>query len=60
MPENSTPLTCPKCRKPLHFVIIVETGDRKFQCIQCDDADPLRMSDIQAWIKGELQPPKSQ
>jgi hypothetical protein len=62
MAENLPPPTaptCPKCRKPMH-VIVLKTGGRKFQCAQCDDADPLEMSDIQAWIKGELQPPKLQ
>jgi hypothetical protein len=42
----------------MHFIVL-ETGGRKFQCVQCD-GDPLQMSDIQAWIKGELQPPKLQ
>ena len=62
MAENLPPPafpTCPKCRKPMHFIAL-ETGGRKFQCVKCDDADPMRLSDIQAWIKGELQPPKLQ
>jgi hypothetical protein len=57
VPKNPQPPSCPKCRKPLHFMV-VKTGGRKFRCIACDGVDPLRMSDIQAWIKGELQPPK--
>jgi len=39
----------------MHFIVL-ETGGRQFQCVQY--GDPLQMSDIQAWIKGELQPPK--
>ena len=38
--------------------IVLKTGGRKFRHAQCDDAGLLQMSDIQAWIKGELQPPK--
>ncbi len=57
MPKNPPPPSCPKCRKPMHF-IIVKTGGRKFQCVQCDGVDPMRMPDIQAWITSELQPPK--
>ncbi len=41
----------------MHFIVL-ETGGRQFQCVQY--GDPLQMSDIQAWIKGELQPPKLQ
>jgi hypothetical protein len=41
----------------MHF-IIVKTGGRKFQCVECDGVDPMRMPDIQAWITSELQPPK--
>jgi len=41
----------------MHFIVL-KTGGRKFQCVQY--GDPLQMSDIQAWIKGELQPPKLQ
>ncbi len=45
MPKNPPPPSCPKCRKPMHF-IIVKTGGRKFQCVQCDGVDPMRMPDI--------------
>jgi hypothetical protein len=54
--KHSAP-PCPKCRKPMHF-IIVKTGGRKFRCVECNGVDPMRLPDIQAWIKGELQPPK--
>ncbi len=54
-----TPRACPKCRKPMHFIVL-KTGGRKFQCVRCDGGDPMQLSDIQALIKGELQPPKLQ
>ncbi len=43
----------------MHFIDL-KTGGRKFQCVQCDGVDPMRLSDIQALIEGELQPPKLQ
>jgi hypothetical protein len=49
MPKNPPPPTCPKCRKPMHFMV-VKTGGRKFRCIKCDSVDPMRMSDIQACV----------
>ena len=42
MPKNSPRPICPKCGKPLHFVI-VKTGGRKFRCIKCDDIDPMQV-----------------
>jgi hypothetical protein len=57
--KGQIPKRAPKCRKPMHFIVL-ETGGRKFQCVQCDGVDPLRLSDIQALMKGELQPPKLQ
>jgi len=59
MPKNPPPPACPKCNKHMHF-IVVKTGGRKFRCINCDGVDPMRMSDIQSWIKSELQPPRLQ
>jgi hypothetical protein len=43
----------------MHF-IIVKTGGRKFRCVCCDEVDPMRLIDVQAWTSGELQPPKLQ
>ncbi len=43
----------------MHFIVL-KTGGRKFQCVRCDGGDPMQLSDIQALIKGELQPPKLQ
>jgi len=57
-PPASYASTCPKCSKAMHFIVL-ETGGRKFQCVQCDGVDPMRLSDIQALIKGELQPPRA-
>jgi hypothetical protein len=34
--------------------VVVETGGRKFRCIECDDLDPLQIPDVQAWINSEL------
>jgi hypothetical protein len=58
MPKNPPPPACPKCSKPMHF-IVVKTGGRRFRCINCDGVDPIRMCDIQSWIKSE-QPPRLQ
>jgi hypothetical protein len=41
----------------MHF-IITKFGGRKFQCVKCDEVDPMRLSDVQALIASELQPPK--
>jgi tRNA(Ile2) C34 agmatinyltransferase TiaS len=57
MPQNTPPPRCPKCGKRMHF-IIVRSGGRKFKCVQCDGADPLKMTDIRGWLASELQPPK--
>ena len=59
MPKNPPPPACPNCNKPMHF-IVVKTGGRKFRCINCDGVDPMRLSDMQSWIKNELQPPRLQ
>jgi ssDNA-binding Zn-finger/Zn-ribbon topoisomerase 1 len=58
MPKNSPRPICPKCGKPMHFVII-KTGGRKFRCIKCDDIDPMQVPDFHAWTKSELLPPKT-
>ena len=59
IPKNPPPPICPKCGKPMHF-IITKFGGRKFQCVKCDEVDPMRLSDVQALIASELQPPKPQ
>jgi tRNA(Ile2) C34 agmatinyltransferase TiaS len=50
MRKNSPRPICPKCGKPMHFVI-VKTGGRKFRCIKCDNIDPMQVPDFQAWAK---------
>jgi hypothetical protein len=50
------PPSCPKCQKPMYFVI-TKTGTRKYRCLECDGVDPLRKPDVQGWIRSELQPP---
>jgi hypothetical protein len=60
MAENHplpAPPTCPECRKAMHFIVL-KSGRRTFQCVRCDDVDPMRLSDVHAWMKGELQPPR--
>ena len=37
--------------------LIPDNGTRKFQCVNCDDVDPMQL-DIQDWIKSELRPPE--
>jgi LSD1 subclass zinc finger protein len=53
MPKNPPPPTCPKCRAPMHFLVI-KTGARKFRCVKCDAVDPIRISDIPAWMIDKL------
>jgi hypothetical protein len=55
MPKNTPPPMCPKCRKPKHFVL-VKTGGRKFQCLNCDGGDPLKSPDVAKLLAGELKP----
>ncbi len=47
---------CPKCGQPMHFLIA--DAIRKFQCVKCDDVDPMQLLDVQDLIESELQPPK--
>jgi hypothetical protein len=35
MPKNPPPPDCPKCSKPMRFML-VKTGGRKFRCVDCD------------------------
>jgi hypothetical protein len=54
MPKNPPPPTCPKCRKPMRFVL-VKTGGRKFRCIDCSGDDLLRSPEVAKLLTGELQ-----
>jgi hypothetical protein len=55
MPKNTPPPTCPKCSKPMRF-LLKKTGGRKFQCIGCDGDDPLRSPEVSKLLTGELRP----
>jgi hypothetical protein len=56
MPKNSPPPGCSKCGKPKHFML-VQTGGRKFRCIDCDVPDPLNQPQVTRLLTGELQRP---
>jgi hypothetical protein len=43
----------------MHFMA-AETDGRKFQCINCDGLDPLRLPHVQNWLASGLQPPKNE
>ena len=55
MPKNTPPPTCPKCRKPMRF-LLRKTGGRKFQCLDCAGDDPLRSPEVAKLLTGELRP----
>jgi hypothetical protein len=49
---------CPKCRKPMRFMLATTSG-RQFQCIDCDGGDPLRSPAVTRLLNGgELKPPE--
>jgi len=45
MAKNTPPPTCPKCNKPMRF-LLVKTGGRKFRCIDCEVPDPLKLPEM--------------
>jgi hypothetical protein len=55
MPKNSPPPTCPKCKKPMRF-LLHKTGGRKFQCLDCAVEDPLHSPEVAKLLTGELRP----
>jgi hypothetical protein len=55
MPKNPPPPSCPKCHKPMRFVL-VKTGGRKFRCMDCDGGDPLHSPDVAKILSGDLRP----
>jgi hypothetical protein len=57
MAKNPLPPPCPKCRKPMRFMI-AKTGGRKFQCIDCDGGDPLQSPAVTRLLNGALRPPE--
>jgi hypothetical protein len=50
MPKNTLPPICPKCAKPMRF-LLKKTGGRTF-----DGDDPLRSADVAKLLTGELRP----
>jgi hypothetical protein len=57
VPKNPKPPQCPKCYKPMHFML-VKTGGRKFRCIDCDVPDPLHLPEVAKLLKGALRSPE--
>lgn len=55
MPKNTPPPTCPKCEKPMRF-LLHKKGGRKFQCLDCAGDDPLRSPELAKLLSGELRP----
>ena len=41
MPTNTPPDLCPKCHKPMRFLLRKYASGRNFQCIDCEGDDPL-------------------
>jgi hypothetical protein len=54
MPKNTPPPICPKCKKPLRFLLRKNIGGRKFQWLDCEGDD--RSSDVAKLLTGELRP----
>jgi hypothetical protein len=57
MAKNPPPPPCPKCRKPMRFMM-AKKGGRKFQCIDCDGGDPLQSPAVTKLLSGALRPPE--
>jgi hypothetical protein len=55
--ENPAPPGCPKCNKPMRFML-VKTGGRRFRCIDCDVPDPINSPEVTKLLTGELAPPE--
>jgi tRNA(Ile2) C34 agmatinyltransferase TiaS len=55
MAKNTPPPHCPKCGKPMRFVL-VKTGGRRFRCLDCDGEDPLKSPDVARLLEGSLRP----
>jgi hypothetical protein len=56
MPKNTPPPLCPKCCKPMQFLLRRNIGGRKFQCLDCAGEDPLRSPEVAKLLTGELRP----
>ena len=57
MPKNTPPPACPKCGKPMRFML-VKSGGRKFRCTDCDLPDPLQTPEVKKLFSGALDPPR--
>jgi hypothetical protein len=57
MPKNPPPPSCPKCHRPMSFMLVT-TGGRKFRCTGCEAADPLRSPEVAKILTGELRRPE--
>jgi hypothetical protein len=55
VPKNTLPPLCPKCEKPVRF-LLRKTGGRKFQCLDCEGDDPFRAPEVAKLLTGELKP----
>jgi hypothetical protein len=55
MPKNTPPPICPKCSRPMRFVL-VKTGGRKFRCVDCDVTGLLKLPEF-TQLTGELRHP---
>jgi hypothetical protein len=47
---------CPRCHKPMQFLLVRGKRGRKFQCLDCEGDDPLRSPDVAKLFTGELRP----
>jgi hypothetical protein len=58
MRTNNPAPNCAKCGKSKKFVL-VETGGRKFRCLDCDGEDLLQSPDVQRLLAGDkVRPPQ--
>jgi hypothetical protein len=56
MPKNTPPPTCKTCGKPMRWLLI-QTGGRRYRCIDCDGSDTLTSPETLKLLVGELKPP---
>jgi hypothetical protein len=57
MAKNTPPPACPKCGKPMRWML-VKTGGRKYRCIDRDVPDPLNTPEVKKRLPGALKRPK--
>lgn len=53
MPKNTPPPICPKCSRPMRFVL-VKTEGRKFRCVDCDVTGLLKLTKVAQLLTVEL------